>query len=111
MAECSESDLRDLVRDRRASLLLWRVPLIALIASAFLKDSLKAAIWTGSLTQMGVACLLNASRCGRLHCFFTGPFFLLGALASLLRGTGMIRLTWSRIGITMLVGGILLTWS
>src|SRR5205823_9143110 len=108
MAECSESDPRDLARDRRASLLLWQLPLIALIASFFLKDKLKAVIWTGALSQMGVACLANATRCGRLHCFFTGPFFLLGALASLLRGMGSIRVAWSRIAIAMLLGGLIL---
>src|SRR6266436_8298062 len=26
---------------------------------------------------MGVGCLVNVSRCGRLHCYITGPVFLL----------------------------------
>ena len=25
---------------------------------------------------MGVACVANAARCGRTHCYLTGPFFL-----------------------------------
>jgi len=28
----------------------------------------------------GGACIVNAGRCGRLHCYITGPFFLLAAV-------------------------------
>ncbi len=28
---------------------------------------------------MGIACLANAARCGRVHCYITGPLFLLAA--------------------------------
>lgn len=31
---------------------------------------------------MGVACLVNAARCHRLHCYLTGPYFLLMALGA-----------------------------
>ncbi len=33
-------------------------------------------VWPGLLTFMGVTCLVNARHCGRIHCYFTGPFFL-----------------------------------
>jgi hypothetical protein len=29
---------------------------------------------------MGIACLANAARCRRVHCYLTGPLFLLAAL-------------------------------
>jgi hypothetical protein len=29
---------------------------------------------------MGIGCLVNATRCGRLNCYFTGPAFLLAAI-------------------------------
>ena len=29
---------------------------------------------------MGIGCLVNARRCGRLHCYFTGPVFVLAAI-------------------------------
>jgi len=29
---------------------------------------------------MGIACLANAARCGRMHCYFTGPLLLLAAV-------------------------------
>lgn len=99
----------DLVGNKRVALILWRIPAIAIVASTFLKDSpLKAGIWTVAFGQMGLACVLNASRCGRLHCYFTGPLYLLGALASLLRGSGLIRLSWDDIGLTVLAGYLLL---
>lgn len=31
---------------------------------------------------MGLACLANAARCRRMHCYFTGPYFLLLALGA-----------------------------
>ena len=31
---------------------------------------------------MGLACLVNAARCHRLHCYITGPYFLLLAVAA-----------------------------
>src|SRR3989442_15948432 len=42
------------------------------------------SIWTLAFTVMGIACVVNAVRCGRVHCYFTGPFLLLLAAASLL---------------------------
>ena len=39
---------------------------------------------------MGTVCLLNASRCGRIHCYFTGPFFIVGAVTSLGYGIGLL---------------------
>ena len=62
-----------------------------------------------SLLVMGAACLANAARCGRLHCYFTGPLFLLGAVASLLRGLDIVFLPWSWIGYVLL-GGTLLAY-
>jgi hypothetical protein len=61
---------------------------------------------------MGVACLFNAFRCGRVHCRFTGPFFILGAFASLGYGLGLLPLGpsgWSWIGLGTIVGAIGLT--
>jgi hypothetical protein len=69
------------------------------------------AVWPLALLWMGVACLWNAARCGRVHCYFTGPFFLLLALLSLLHGLGIVSLGpngWQGIGVALLVGGCLL---
>jgi len=62
---------------------------------------------------MGAACLINASRCGRVHCRFTGPFFILSALTSLGYGLGLLPFGpsgWRWIGLGTIIGAIALTW-
>ena len=99
----------DLVGDKRAYFLLWRLPWLAIVASLPLNgSSLKAGVWTTAFAQMGVACLVNASGCGRLHCYFTGPFYLLGAVASFLRGLDRLPVSWPSLGTFMLVGWLIL---
>lgn len=102
---------RDWVDDRRKFLLAWGVPIIALVLGGLL--DLEAIVFPAALAWMGSACLANASRCGRLHCYFTGPFFLVMALASLAHGLALAPLGptgWDWIvGIT-LVGGVALTF-
>ena len=59
----------------------------------------------------GGACAINAARCGRVHCYLTGPFFLLMAVVTLLHGIGVVRLGdkgWNLIGLTILVRTIAL---
>jgi len=61
----------------------------------------------------GVGCLANAMRCGRRHCFYTGPFFLVMALGSLMYGFGVLPMGssgWAMIGVTTLVGAVVLTY-
>jgi hypothetical protein len=55
------------------------VPIVAVIAGARLGRA-RAWLWIPAFVIMGVACLANAARCGRVHCYFTGPLFLLAAL-------------------------------
>src|SRR5260370_31843786 len=66
------------------SILLWIVPAIILAVTAIHGGPYLVVGWPVLLTFMGAACLLNAKRCGRLHCFVTGPFLLLLAGLSLL---------------------------
>jgi hypothetical protein len=100
----------DLVSDRRAYFLLWRLPWLAIAASLPLRgSSLMAGVWTTAFAQMGIACIANASACGRLHCYFTGPFYLLGAVASFLRGMGRLRISWPGLGAVMVVGWLVLS--
>ncbi|MGB6360970.1 MAG: hypothetical protein WBF30_19500, partial [Candidatus Acidiferrales bacterium] len=37
-------------------------------------------LWIPALVVAGGACIVNAGRCGRLHCYIAGPFLLLAAL-------------------------------
>jgi hypothetical protein len=92
MEPCSTPSEKDLLRSRWAMWLLWIAPWVLIVASSQTGNTTHTAIWTLSFTVAGAACLVNARRCGRLHCFYTGPAFLLGAAASLLYGLGILPL-------------------
>ena len=101
----------DILSKPLLSFLLYCLPVIAIVASGFepVSRGWRTAVWTASLAVMGGACIANASRCGRIHCYFTGPFFLLAALAALLYGIGVIPLGangWNWIGMAVLIGAI-----
>jgi hypothetical protein len=67
-------------------------------------SSARAWLWIPSLAVAGSACLANASRCGRLHCFVTGPLFLLGGLAALLDAAGVVAIDWRWILAAIIAG-------
>lgn len=65
------------------------------------------------LVWMGIACLKNAWRCGRTHCRFTGPFFLVMAALVIGYGSGRLQLGpygWVIIGATTFIGNALIWW-
>jgi hypothetical protein len=102
---------RDLLCRGRSGFLLWCVPWIAFAVGFGAAPWLKTILWSASLTVMGVACLLNASRCGRVHCYFTGPFFILCAVISLGYGFGLLPLgpsAWKWIGLGTIIGALAL---
>ena len=105
---------RDLLSKPWMAFLVWWLPAIAIVVTAGNKEvsgALRTAVWTAALAVMGVACLVNAARCRRMHCYLTGPFFLLMALVTLLYGLGVLPLGargWSGIGLIVLVGAIVL---
>ena len=41
---------------------------------------------------MGAGCLANAARCGRIHCYVTGPLFLLAAIFVAMSAFGIVPL-------------------
>lgn len=113
MANCCATDSKDLAGNRRTSLLVWGLPQMGFLLGFFVSPIFRAVLWTVSLAVAGVACLVNASRCGRMHCYFTGPFFLIGAAAALSYGLGLLPLGprgWIWIGIAVIVGGSILTF-
>jgi hypothetical protein len=93
---------RDFLCKGPSACLLWGAPWVAFALGFRAPPGLRTVLWATSLAVMGVACLLNASRCGRVHCRFTGPFFIVGALTSLGYGVGLLplgRFGWSWIGL------------
>ncbi len=115
-AGCEECELgqqaRDLARGARL-LLIWCLPGMVLLVSALIGGRYRAIVWPALLTWMAAACLMNARRCGRLHCYLTGPYFLLLALASLLHGAGIVTLGehgWLMLSIALAIGGPFLVY-
>ena len=115
MGETSSSVVRDFVKNRLASFLFWKAPAAVMVATAFFDVGSvgRALIWTACLSLMGGGCVANALRCGRLHCYITGPFFFLMAGASVLHGFGVVSFgpaEWTWIGVVTLVGAVTLTY-
>ncbi len=97
----------------RKRLIAWDIPTITIVVAAFIGGTVQTIIWPVALAWMGVACLVNARRCGRRHCYLTGPFFLLTAVLSLLHGSGVVSFGqhgWLWLGVTIIVGGYGLLW-
>lgn len=102
---------QDWVADTGAYFLAWGIPTLALLVGLLLEPRSGAVLWAVALTWMGLACILNALRCGRLHCYLTGPFFLFMAVASLLHGFGIVWLgthgfLWLALALIVVGGGL-----
>ncbi|HEV2364598.1 MAG TPA: hypothetical protein VGS12_10435 [Caulobacteraceae bacterium] len=116
------SSNRDLLGSWRTAALLYGLPSAAIVASSIsisvggaapapLPDAFRAAVWAIACAVMGGACLVNAARCGRVHCYFTGPFLLAVGVAAILLGAGLLpsgQESWSVLGLVLLVGAIVL---
>ena len=95
-----------------ASILLWLIPVIILAVTGGIGGPYLVIIWPVLLTFMGGACAINIKRCGRLHCYITGPFFLILAALSLLYGLGIVSLGprgWQWLTDALFIGGCILT--
>jgi hypothetical protein len=100
--------VRDDWAQGRTLLLIWGLPGALLPFSTLLGGSYRLFLWPTLLAWMAGACLINARRCRRLHCYLTAPYFLLLAIVSLLHGTGVLALGaqgWRMLSIALFVGG------
>jgi hypothetical protein len=68
----------DLV-SQKSGIFLWYLPIAAVILGSSW-PSMRAWLWIPAFLIMGIGCLVNARRCGRLHCYITGPAFVLAAI-------------------------------
>lgn len=103
---------RDLAARWLTSLLVWGVPIAAILASAYGNIAVRW-VWPAAFAFMGGACALNARRCRRRHCYFTAPLLFLAALLSALHGWRVVPLgpagyQWIVNG--AFVGVVLLGW-
>jgi len=107
------NESRDILSNRLTAGALFWLPVLALVVTGFLHigQGWRTAVWTVALMTMGTACFANALRCGRVHCYVTGPFFLIMAMVTLLFGLGVAPLGkhgWNLIATTVLVGALAL---
>ena len=92
---------------------LWAAPIVAMLLAMLLPPAARGITWTLALVWMGVACLLNAHRCGRTHCKVTGPFFLGMAVAVAGYAAGVLPLGsngWTVLAVVGLGGFTILWW-
>jgi hypothetical protein len=104
---------RDWLGKTRTTLLGWWIPLISIPAGLAAPVSVRAIIWTIALVWMGTACILNARRCNRTHCRYTGPYYLVMIVPVIALGTGAVSAGiygWFSLGVFILVGSKLIWW-
>jgi hypothetical protein len=104
---------RDWLRTPRASLLAWWIPEAAILAGLLVPATGRAAIWIIALSWMGTACILNARRCGRTHCRYTGPYYLAMIVPTFVFGSGIVAVGiygWLALACIILLGDKLIWW-
>src|SRR5271167_1747383 len=84
MAETCEKN--DFAASTQTLLFFWGIPIAAMVLASFLAPPASILVRASALFWAGAACAVNAYRCGRLHCYITGPLFLLAGLGILLAG-------------------------
>ncbi len=91
-------EANDLV-GQKSGLLLWCLPTLAIFLG-LARNAALPWLWIPAFLVMGSACVMNAKRCGRLHCYVTAPVFLLAAIYVALSAISFVPL---RPGIFLLV--------
>src|SRR5437016_12997510 len=85
----------------------WWVPQGAIVVGLFVPVPPRTKIWIVALIWMGTACILNAKRCGRTHCRYTGPYYLAMIAPVLALASGVVYaefLAWLVIAAVILLG-------
>jgi len=114
MAKSSLQRSADWLSRPRTALLAWWIPQGAIIVSLFAPMPGRTIIWTVALIWMGAACILNARRCNRTHCRYTGPYYLLMiapvvALASCSVSNSIYA--WLILAVPILAGARIIWWA
>jgi hypothetical protein len=98
----------------RTNALAWWIPQAAILAGLFVPVPVRAAIWIIALLWMGTACMLNARRCGRTHCRYTGPYYLAMIVPVLVLASGIVSADfygWLALGALILAGSRIIWWA
>jgi hypothetical protein len=113
MADNALHASRDWLSGAGSYVLAWGLPHFVIIAALLVPVPVRTAIWILALVWMGAACLINARRCGRTHCWFTGPYYLLLIAPVAVLGSGLIAAgfaAWLALAGLILLGSKLIWW-
>src|SRR6267142_3444737 len=105
---------RDWLGSVHTSLLAWWMSKAAILAGLFVPVSARAVIWIIALIWMGTACILNARRCNRTHCRYTGPYYLAMIVPVFVLGMGVVSAeiyAWVVLGVLIVAGSKLIWWT
>lgn len=111
MAKNESCEQNDLASGWVRTAINWGPGVLLIIVTGPLGGWERVVGWTAGLVWLGALCLWNYSRCRRVHCLFTGPFFLAMAIVTALVGARIVSLgqnSWSVLGNVVLVGAIVL---
>ena len=96
------------------NLVAWWIPQAAVLAGLLVPVPIRAVIWIIALLWMGAACILNARRCGRTHCRYTGPYYLAMVAPVLVLASGIVTgdfSGWLVLGVLILAGSKIIWWA
>jgi len=114
MASDTVQRSRDWLRSPRTNLLARWIPQAAIVAGLFVPAPGRTVIWIVALTWMGTACILNARRCGRTHCRYTGPYYLAMIAPVLVLASGVMSVDsygWLILAVFILAGSKIIWWA
>ncbi len=92
----------------------WGLPIGLILLGLLASPMARTVLWTVALVWMGAACILNARRCGRTHCRFTGPYYLVMILPVLLLGLDLVSAglyAWLALAALILGGSKIVWWA
>ena len=104
----------DWVGNARTRVAAWWIPQAAILAALLAPVTARTIIWIITLVWMGTACLLNARRCNRTHCRYTGPYYLAMIAPVLALGTGIVSVEfygWVILAGIILLGSKVIWWT
>jgi hypothetical protein len=101
----------DWAGDIRRYGLAWGLPIGVMVGGLLIDVPARMILWILALVWMGAACVLNARRCGRTHCRFTGPYYLVMIIPVLALGSGIAsfgKYGWLTLGVLIIAGSKLI---
>lgn len=101
-SRCEPNDLLS----QKSGIFLWCLPIAAVIVGSYW-PKMRPWLWIPAFLIMGIACLVNARRCGRLHCYFTGPVLVLAAIYVALAAANLVPLRPGTLLAVVLVSTLL----